>query len=161
MGNFRKVKKKVWRLDDLLKIADNELERKAIEFEFEKMATKNSAGELVIDFGEDEINGTWLLINLQARHMERIFEIFWQVGREGFAFAMLFARNGNFETGGVEIHTVGFRTLWIVNRVAENWAANMIHMHTQLMGATGTRLELPLTIKTPGAPSLRLVGQKI
>ena len=76
MGNFRKVKKKVWRLDDLLKIADNELERKAIEFEFEKMATKNSAGELVIDFGEDEINGTWLLINLQARHMERIFEIF-------------------------------------------------------------------------------------
>ena len=76
MGNFRKVKKKVWRLDDLLKIADNELERKAIELEFEKMATKNSAGELVIDFGEDEINGTWLLINLQARHMERIFEIF-------------------------------------------------------------------------------------
>ena len=76
MGNFRKVKKKVWRLDDLLKIADNELERKAIEFEFEKMTTKNSAGELVIDFGEDEINGTWLLINLQARHMERIFEIF-------------------------------------------------------------------------------------
>lgn len=76
MGNFRKVKKKVWRLDDLLKIADNELERKAIEFEFEKMATKNSAGELVIDFGKDEINGTWLLINLQARHMERIFEIF-------------------------------------------------------------------------------------
>ena len=76
MGNFRKVKKKVWRLDDLLKIADNELERKAIEFEFEKMATKNSADELVIDFGEDEINGTWLLINLQARHMERIFEIF-------------------------------------------------------------------------------------
>ena len=76
MGNFRKVKKKVWRLDDLLKIADNELERKAIEFEFEKMATKNSTGELVIDFGEDEINGTWLLINLQARHMERIFEIF-------------------------------------------------------------------------------------
>ena len=76
MGNFRKVKKKVWRLDDLLKIADNELERKAIEFEFEMMATKNSAGELVIDFGEDEINGTWLLINLQARHMERIFEIF-------------------------------------------------------------------------------------
>ncbi len=76
MGNFRKVKKKVWTKDDLLKIADNELERKAIEFEFEKMATKNSAGELVIDFGEDEINGTWLLINLQARHMERIFEIF-------------------------------------------------------------------------------------
>ena len=76
MGNFRKVKKKVWRLDDLLKIADNELERKAIEFEFEKMATKNSAGELVIDFGEDEINGTWLLINLQARHLERFFEIF-------------------------------------------------------------------------------------
>lgn len=76
MGNFRKVKKKVWTKDDLLKIADNELERKAIEFEYEKMATKNSAGELVIDFGEDEINGTWLLINLQARHMERIFEIF-------------------------------------------------------------------------------------
>ena len=76
MGNFRKVKKKVWTKDDLLKIAYNELERKAIEFEFEKMATKNSAGELVIDFGEDEINGTWLLINLQARHMERIFEIF-------------------------------------------------------------------------------------
>lgn len=76
MGNFRKVKKKVWTKDDLLKIADNELERKAIEFEFEKMATKNTAGELVIDFGEDEINGTWLLINLQARHMERIFEIF-------------------------------------------------------------------------------------
>ena len=76
MGNFRKVKKKVWTKDDLLKIADNELERKAIEFEFEKMATKNSAGELVIDFGKDEINGTWLLINLQARHMERIFEIF-------------------------------------------------------------------------------------
>ena len=84
MGNFRKVKKKVWTKDDLLKIADNELERKAIEFEFEKMATKNSAGELVIDFGEDEINGTWLLINLQARHMERIFEIFFsEKGYEG------------------------------------------------------------------------------
>lgn len=76
MGKFKKINKKVWTKDDLLKIADNELERKAIEFEFEKMATKNSAGELVIDFGEDEINGTWLLINLQARHMERIFEIF-------------------------------------------------------------------------------------
>lgn len=76
MGKFKRVKKKIWTKDDLLKIADNELERKAIEFEFEKMATKNSAGELVIDFGEDEINGTWLLINLQARHMERIFEIF-------------------------------------------------------------------------------------
>ena len=39
------------------------------------MATKNSAGELAIDF-RGEVNGTWLLINLQARHMERIFEIF-------------------------------------------------------------------------------------
>ena len=76
MGKFKEINKTVWTKDDLLKIADNELERKAIEFEFEKMATKNSAGELVIDFGEDEINGTWLLINLQARHMERIFEIF-------------------------------------------------------------------------------------
>ncbi len=76
MGKFKKINKKIWTKNDLLKIADNELERKAIEFEFEKMATKNSAGELVIDFGEDEINGTWLLINLQARHMERIFEIF-------------------------------------------------------------------------------------
>ena len=75
MGKFKKINKKIWTKNDLLKIADNELERKAIEFEFEKMATKNSAGELVIDFGEDEINGTWLLINLQARHMERIFEI--------------------------------------------------------------------------------------
>ena len=76
MGKFKKINKKIWTKNDLLKIADNELERKAIEFEFEKMATKNSAGELVIDFGEDEINGSWLLINLQARHMERIFEIF-------------------------------------------------------------------------------------
>ena len=76
MGKFKKINKKIWTKNDLLKIADNELERTAIEFEFEKMATKNSAGELVIDFGEDEINGTWLLINLQARHMERIFEIF-------------------------------------------------------------------------------------
>lgn len=76
MGKFKKIKKKVWKKNDLLKIAENQLERDAVEYEFEMMATKNSAGELVIDFGEDEINGTWLLINLQARHMERIFEIF-------------------------------------------------------------------------------------
>jgi hypothetical protein len=76
MGKFKKINKKIWRKNDLLKIADNQLERDAVEYEFEMMATKNSAGELVIDFGEDEINGTWLLINLQARHMERIFEIF-------------------------------------------------------------------------------------
>ena len=76
MGKFKKIKKKVWTKNDLLKIAENQLERDAVEYEFEMMATKNSAGELVIDFGEDEINGTWLLINLQARHMERIFEIF-------------------------------------------------------------------------------------
>ena len=76
MGKFKKIKKKVWTKNDLLKIAENQLERDAVEYEFEMMATKNSAGELVIDFGEDEINGSWLLINLQARHMERIFEIF-------------------------------------------------------------------------------------
>ena len=76
MGKLKKIKKKVWTKNDLLKIAENQLERDAVEYEFEMMATKNSAGELVIDFGEDEINGTWLLINLQARHMERIFEIF-------------------------------------------------------------------------------------
>ena len=76
MGKFKKIKKKVWTKNDLLKIAENQLERDAVEYEFEMMATKNSACELVIDFGEDEINGTWLLINLQARHMERIFEIF-------------------------------------------------------------------------------------
>ena len=39
------------------------------------MSTKNSTGELVIE-SEEGLNGTWLLINLQARHMERIFEIF-------------------------------------------------------------------------------------
>ena len=66
MGKFKKIKKKVWTKNDLLKIAENQLERDAVEYEFEMMATKNSAGELVIDFGEDEINGTWLLINLQA-----------------------------------------------------------------------------------------------
>lgn len=76
MGKFKKINKKIWTKNDLLKIAENQLERDAVEYEFEMMATKNSAGELVIDFGEDEINGTWLLINLQARHMERIFEIF-------------------------------------------------------------------------------------
>ena len=77
MGKFKKINKKIWTKDDLLKIASNEFERNAIESEFDMMPTsKNSAGELVIDFGEDEINGTWLLINLQARHMERIFEIF-------------------------------------------------------------------------------------
>ena len=76
MGKFKKINKKIWTKNDLLKIAENQLERDAVEYEFEMMATKNSADELVIDFGEDEINGTWLLINLQARHMERIFEIF-------------------------------------------------------------------------------------
>jgi len=75
MGKFKKTIKKVWRKNDLLKIADNQLERDAVEYEFEMMATKNSTGELVIE-SEKGLNGTWLLINLQARHMERIFEIF-------------------------------------------------------------------------------------
>ena len=70
-----KVKKKVWTKDDLLKIADNELERDAVEYEFETMSTKNSTGELVIE-SEEGLNGTWLLINLQAMHMERLLEIF-------------------------------------------------------------------------------------
>jgi len=75
MGKFKKTIKKVWRKNDLLKIADNQLERDAVEYEFEMMATKNSTGELVIE-SEKGLNGTWLLINLQAMHMERLLEIF-------------------------------------------------------------------------------------
>ena len=75
MGKFKKTIKKVWRKNDLLKIAENQLERDAVEYEFEMMATKNSTGELVIE-SEKGLNGTWLLINLQAIHMERLLEIF-------------------------------------------------------------------------------------
>ena len=75
MGKFKKIKKKVWTKNDLLKIAENQLERDAVEYEFETMSTKNSTGELVIE-SEEGLNGTWLLINLQAMHMERLLEIF-------------------------------------------------------------------------------------
>ena len=75
MGKFKKINKKIWTKNDLLKIADNQLERDAVEYEFETMSTKNSTGELVIE-SEEGLNGTWLLINLQAMHMERLLEIF-------------------------------------------------------------------------------------
>ena len=68
MGKFKKTIKKVWRKNDLLKIADNQLERDAVEYEFEMMATKNSTGELVIESEKG--------LNLQAIHMERLLEIF-------------------------------------------------------------------------------------
>ncbi len=64
MGKFKKINKKIWTKNDLLKIADNQLERDAVEYEFETMSTKNSTGELVIE-SEEGLNGTWLLINLQ------------------------------------------------------------------------------------------------
>ena len=64
MGKFRKTIKKIWTKNDLLKIAENQLERDAVEY-----------GELVIE-SEEGLNGTWLLINLQAMHMERLLEIF-------------------------------------------------------------------------------------
>ena len=76
MGNFRKVKKKSWRLNDLLRIAENEFERNAVEFGFEKLATKNTAGEMAIDCRGVEINGTWVLINLQAIYMEHFIGLF-------------------------------------------------------------------------------------
>lgn len=86
MGKFKKIIKKVWRKNDLLKIADNQLERDAVEYEFEVMATKNSTGELVIE-SEKGLNGTWLLINLQAIHMERLLEIFLsENGHKGLSF---------------------------------------------------------------------------
>ena len=86
MGKFKKTIKKVWRKNDLLKIADNQLERDAVEYEFEMMATKNSTGELVIE-SEKGLNGTWLLINLQAIHMERLLEIFLsENGHKGLSF---------------------------------------------------------------------------
>ncbi len=83
MGIFRKTIKKIWTKNDLLKIAENQLERDAVEYEFEMMSTKNSTGELVIE-SEEGLNGTWLLINLQAMHMERLLEIFLsETGYEG------------------------------------------------------------------------------
>ncbi len=86
MGKFKKIIKKVWRKNDLLKIAGNQLERDAVEYEFEVMATKNSTGELVIE-SEKGLNGTWLLINLQAIHMERLLEIFLsENGHKGLSF---------------------------------------------------------------------------
>jgi len=76
MGKFKEINKTVWTKDDLLKIADNEFERNAIEFEFEMMAIKNSAGEHVIDLRGDEVNGTWLLMNLQAFQIEHFISVF-------------------------------------------------------------------------------------
>ena len=77
MGKFKEINKTVWTKDDLLKIADNEFERNAIESEFDMMPTsKNSAGERVIDFRGDEVNGTWLLMNLQAFQIEHFIGVF-------------------------------------------------------------------------------------
>jgi|GEM_PF-5296241 len=91
MGKFKRVIKKIWTKDDLLKIAGNEFERNAVEYEFEKMATKNSAGELAIDF-RGEVNGTWLLINLQAMHLEHLLNAF--LSEKGYDFKF---RKGDFE----------------------------------------------------------------
>ena len=77
MGKFKKINKKIWTKNDLLKIADNEFERNAIESEFDMMPTSmNSAGERVIDFRGDEVNGTWLLMNLQSFLIEHFIDVF-------------------------------------------------------------------------------------
>ena len=80
MVNHFNIKKKEWAKDELqsaLKdMGGNSYARSALDFEFDELAIKNAAGELVIDCGEEELSAYDVLLNLQARQMERFIHGF-------------------------------------------------------------------------------------
>lgn len=74
MARFIDIKKKEWTKDELLSalkvMGDNPFTRAAIEQSFDIIAIKNASGELVIA-NYLEIDARSLILNLQARHLER------------------------------------------------------------------------------------------
>lgn len=75
MANFTRIKKKEWAKDELLSAVNNmgrnSYALSALDHEFPEMATKNAAGEMVIDCGEEGLTAFDVVLNLQARHLER------------------------------------------------------------------------------------------
>lgn len=99
MARFKNIKKQYWTKDELLSAVNNmgrnSYALSALDHEFPEMATKNVAGEIVIDCGEEGLSAHDLLLNLQARHLERFIhgylsskgyelEDFWQENLEDF-----------------------------------------------------------------------------
>lgn len=75
MANFYQNKKKEWTKDELqsalIDMGVNSYAKSALDREFPELATKNSAGKMVIDCGDEKLTAYDLLLNLQARHLER------------------------------------------------------------------------------------------
>lgn len=73
--NIKNIKKQYWTYDELLSAVNsmgrNSYAVSALDHEFPEMATKNAAGEMVIDCGEEMLTAFDLVLNLQARHLER------------------------------------------------------------------------------------------
>ena len=79
MARFLNIKKKEWTKDELLSalkdMGDNSYARSTLDFEFDELAIKNATGEHVIA-SDDEIDAYRVLLNLQARHLERFIHGF-------------------------------------------------------------------------------------
>jgi hypothetical protein len=75
MARFKNIKKQYWTYGELLSAVNNmgrnSYALSALDYEFPEMATKNAAGEMVIDCGEEMLTAFDLVLNLQARHLER------------------------------------------------------------------------------------------
>ena len=99
MARFKNIKKQYWTKEELqsaLKImGKNSYAQSAVDHEFPEMATKNAAGEMVTDCGEERLTAFDLVLNLQARYLERFIhgylsskgyelEDFWQENLEDF-----------------------------------------------------------------------------
>lgn len=99
MARFIDIKKKEWTYDELLSAVNsmgrNSYAVSALDHEFPEMATKNAAGEMVIDCGDERLTAYDLVLNFQARHLERFIhgylsskgyelEDFWQENLEDF-----------------------------------------------------------------------------
>lgn len=79
MAKFFNIKKKEWTKDELQSAlkhkGDNSYAKSALDFEFDELAIDNATGEHVIA-SDDEIDAYSVLLNLQARHMERFIHGF-------------------------------------------------------------------------------------
>ena len=97
--NIKNIKKQYWTYGELLSAVNsmgrNSYAVSALDHEFPEMATKNAAGEMVIDCGDEKLTAFDLVLNLQARHLERVIhgylsskgyelEDFWQENLEDF-----------------------------------------------------------------------------
>ena len=95
MARFLNIKKKEWTKDELqsaLKhMGGNSYARSALDFEFDGMSTKNVAGKQVIDCGEEELSAYDVLLNLQARHMERFIHGF--LSKKGYSLDEFWSEN--------------------------------------------------------------------